>query len=277
MTRDAGGAPEREPLAPAAIAPSPASAAEHAAPTHAPAPGEAWAALRRLTPARIGLGRSGDALTTRDQLELRLAHARARDAVHADLDVSAVRDALAGHGPVLTARSAAGDRPRYLQRPDLGRTLAEGEAARLPAVGGDLAFVLADGLSPVAVAAHGPAMVAAIAERLPEWQLAPVVIATQARVALGDEIGEALGARFVAVLIGERPGLSAADSLGIYLTHAPRAGRMDSERNCISNVRPPVGLSYEVAADKFVALLREADRLGLTGVAIKDEAPSLEA
>lgn len=263
------------------LAPAPvtAPAEEQAAPTSGGAPtADAWAALRRLTPARIGLGRAGDALTTRDQLELRLAHARARDAVHAALDVPALREALAPTGPVLTVCSAAGDRARYLQRPDLGRRLADGQAEQLPPVGADLAFVLADGLSPVAVQSHAPALVAAIRDRLPDWHLAPIVIATQARVALGDAIGAALGARFVAVLIGERPGLSAADSLGIYLTHAPRAGRMDSERNCISNVRPPVGLSYEQAADTFVALLRGADRLGLTGVGLKDDAaPALGA
>lgn len=244
-----------------------------AAATPSTATADAWATLRGLTPARIGLARAGDALATRDQLELRLAHARARDAVHADLDVAALRSALEGMGPVIGVRSAAADRARYLQRPDRGRVLADGESARLPAAGGDLAFVLADGLSPVAVQNHAPGIIAAITARLPDWQLAPLVIATQARVAIGDEIGFALGARFVAVLVGERPGLSAADSLGIYLTHAPRPGRMDSERNCISNVRPPVGLSYEVAADKFARLIREADRLGLTGVGIKDDAP----
>lgn len=254
-----------------AATPAPRTEPAPAPPAGGPTQQEAWAALRQLTPARIGLGRAGDALTTRDQLELRLAHARARDAVHAALDVPALRSALADGGPVLTAASAAGDRARYLQRPDLGRTLAGGMTEQLPAVGGDLAFVLADGLSPVAVQAHAPALVQAITARLPGWQLAPVVIATQARVALGDEIGAALGVRFVAVLIGERPGLSAADSLGIYLTHAPRPGRMDSERNCISNVRPPVGLSYEQAADTFVALLHRADHLGLTGVGLKDE------
>jgi ethanolamine ammonia-lyase small subunit len=275
-TDDAAGAPgsiEALPQDPSASA-QPTST-DHAS-VGAPAPADAWAALRRLTPARIGLARAGDALTTRDQLELRLAHARARDAVHADLDVAALRADLDDQGPVLVVGSAAADRARYLQRPDLGRRLADGEAARLPATGGDLAFVLADGLSPVALQSHAPGVMAAITARLPDWQLAPTVIATQARVAIGDEIGAALGASFVAVLIGERPGLSAADSLGIYLTHAPRAGRMDSERNCISNVRPPVGLSYEQAADKFVALIREARRLGLTGVAIKDEAGQLE-
>jgi ethanolamine ammonia-lyase small subunit len=251
----------------------PSEAAVGAAAT---APADAWAALRRLTPARIGLGRAGDALTTRDQLALRLAHARARDAVHAELDVGALRAALAAGGPVLTVASAAGDRARYLQRPDLGRRLAAGAAAQLPAVGSDLAFVLADGLSPVAVQAHAPALMAAITARLPGWAFAPPVIALQARVALGDEIGAALGTRFVAVLIGERPGLSAADSLGIYLTHAPRPGRKDAERNCISNVRPPVGLSYEHAADTFVALLLAADRVGCTGVTLKDDAAALE-
>lgn len=276
MTFD-GTAPAATDQALAPTGPAPAAGAPEQAAPPAAAPADAWATLRQLTPARIGLARAGDALATRDQLELRLAHARARDAVHADLDVSALRAELSGRGPVLTARSAATDRALYLQRPDLGRALAEGEAERLPATGGDLAFVLADGLSPVAVAAHAPGMIAAITERLPDWSFGPTVIATQARVALGDPIGEALGVRFVAVLVGERPGLSAADSLGIYLTHAPRTGRLDSERNCISNVRPPVGLSYDAAADKFVALIREADRLGLTGVAIKDEAPSLEA
>lgn len=238
----------------------------------------AWHALRQLTPARIGLGRAGDALTTRDQLELRLAHARAREAVHAELDVPALAAALADYGPAICVASAARDRTTYLQRPDLGRRLGDGMAELLPAVGSDLAVVLADGLSPVAVQTHAPALIAAIAQRLPGWQLAPPVIATQARVALGDEIGEALGARFVAVLIGERPGLSAADSLGIYLTHAPRPGRKDAERNCISNIRPPVGLSYAQAADTFAALLRAAERLGLTGVALKadEEAAALE-
>ncbi len=237
---------------------------------------DVWAGLRGLTPARIGIGRSGDAIPTGEQLQLRLAHARARDAVHAPLDLSAVLSALSDH-PVVHVKSAAPDRPTYLQRPDLGRTLAAGETDKLACAEPDLALVIADGLSPLAAQSHAPAMIEATIARLPEWSVGPVVVATQARVALGDEIGEALGARFAVVLIGERPGLSAADSLGIYLTYGPRSGRRDSERNCISNVRPPVGLSYAVAADKLVALLLEARRLGLTGVALKDEAPTLEA
>jgi ethanolamine ammonia-lyase small subunit len=246
-----------------------------------------WAELRTFTPARIGLGRAGDALATKDQLALRLAHAQARDAVHAALDVDAIRAALPDH-PVIHVRSAAPDRATYLQRPDLGRTLAEGEAARLvPQAspidfkartdGPDLAFVIADGLSPLAVQRHAARMVTETAAQLPDWTVAPVVVATQARVALGDEIGEALHATFVIVLVGERPGLSAADSLGVYLTYEPRTGRRDSERNCISNVRPPVGLSYEAAGHKLATLLREARRLGLTGVDLKDNGPLLGA
>ncbi|MBJ7471213.1 MAG: ethanolamine ammonia-lyase subunit EutC [Solirubrobacteraceae bacterium] len=245
-------------------------------PAVAAAPSDVWAGLRGLTPARIGIGRSGDALPTGQQLALRLAHARARDAVHAPLDLAGVQRALSDH-PVVHVRSAAPDRPTYLQRPDLGRTLAAGEADKLAVTEPDLAFVVADGLSPLAAQSHAPQMIEATIARLPDWSVGPVVVATQARVALGDEIGAALGARFVVVLIGERPGLSAADSLGIYLTFGPHVGRRDSERNCISNVRPPVGLSYAVAADKLVALLLEARRLGLTGVELKDEAPTLEA
>lgn len=235
---------------------------------------DVWAPLRALTPARIGLWRAGDALTTADQLELRLAHARARDAVHTPLDLSLVDAQLADH-PVVHVRSAAPDRATYLQRPDLGRVLGAGEADGLTRADVDVAFVIADGLSPLAAQTHAPALIDATTERLPGWSVGPVVVATQARVALGDPIGERLGARFVVVLIGERPGLSAADSLGVYLTFAPRIGRMDSERNCISNVRPPVGLSYDAAADKLVALLLEASRIGLTGVGLKDEAPAL--
>lgn len=259
---------------PAPLATVPELPADESAPTEGA--GDVWAPLRALTPARIGLRRAGDALATADQLELRLAHARARDAVHTPLDLPLVDEQLAGH-PVVHVRSAAPDRATYLQRPDLGRVLGAGEEDRLTRVDVDVAFVIADGLSPLAAQTHAPAMIHATAERLPDWTVGPVVVATQARVALGDPIGEKLGARFVVVLIGERPGLSAADSLGIYLTHEPRTGRMDSERNCISNVRPPIGLSYAGAADKLVALIREASRLGLTGVELKDEVATLPA
>ncbi|MGY1726848.1 ethanolamine ammonia-lyase subunit EutC [Geodermatophilus sp. SYSU D01062] len=232
-----------------------------------------WAVLRSATRARVALGRAGDALPTHRELEFRAAHAAARDAVHSPLDVDAVRAALGGE--VLTVASAAPDRATYLQRPDLGRHLAEGTA--LPRTVADLALVLADGLSPRAVQAHGPGLAAALLERLPGWSVAPLVVATQARVALGDVVGEALGVRAVVVLVGERPGLSSADSLGIYLTWDPRPGRVDSERNCVSNVRPPHGLSYAQAADTVAALLTSARELGASGVALKDEGPVLPA
>ncbi len=230
-----------------------------------------WAVLRAATRARVALGRAGDALPTARELEFRAAHAAARDAVHSPLDVDALRAALTGE--VLTVASAAPDRATYLQRPDLGRQLAEGTA--LPRADADLAVVLADGLSPRAVSEHGPGLLAALRERLGGWSLAPPVVATQARVALGDAVGEALGVRAVVVLIGERPGLSSADSLGVYLTWDPRPGRVDSERNCVSNVRPPHGLSYAQAADTVAALLTAARELGASGVALKDDGPVL--
>ncbi|MGY1593317.1 ethanolamine ammonia-lyase subunit EutC [Geodermatophilus sp. SYSU D00708] len=233
--------------------------------------------------ARVALGRAGDALPTARELEFRAAHAAARDAVHQPLDPAAVRAALDSAlrearlpgVEVVEVHSAAGDRATYLQRPDLGRQLAAG--TELPRADADLAVVIADGLSPRAVHEHAPGLTAALLERLSGWQVAPVVLAHQARVALGDAIGAALHVRAVVVLVGERPGLSAADSLGAYLTWDPRPGRADSERNCVSNVRPPHGLSYAQAADTVVALLAAARELGASGVALKDEGPALAA
>jgi ethanolamine ammonia-lyase small subunit len=233
---------------------------------------DAWDVLRSATRARVALGRAGDALPTSRELEFRAAHAAARDAVHAPLDPAVLRAAL---GDLVEVRSAAADRATYLQRPDLGRRLAEGTS--LEPVHADLAVVVADGLSPRAVHEHAAGVVAALAERVSGWSLAPVVLAHQARVALGDEIGAALGARAVVVLIGERPGLSAADSLGAYLTWDPRPGRGDAERNCVSNIRPPHGLGYAQAADTIAALLTAARELGASGVALKDEGPALPA
>ena len=233
----------------------------------APRPADPFAKLRARTPARIGLGRVGQALPTAPMLDFQLAHARARDAVHAALDVDQVRAAIAG--PAIAVRSAAPDRAAYLQDPDLGRRLAE-DAPPLRKGAYDVALVLADGLSATAVHAWGPRVAAAVCERLVGWTLAPVVVASQGRVAIGDPIGEDLGARAVVVLIGERPGLSANDSLSAYLTWNPRRGRRDGERNCVSNIRSPGGLSPEDAADRIVWLLGEARRLGFSGVALKD-------
>ncbi|NMJ43249.1 ethanolamine ammonia-lyase subunit EutC [Roseomonas sp. JC162] len=230
-----------------------------------------WRDLRRFTDARVGLGRAGTAQPTSAHLDFQESHARARDAVWSSLDVAAMEAAVAPLGlPVVRVRSAVPDRRDYLLRPDLGRRLAEGTV--LPRAPGSVVFVVADGLCAIGVQRHAPAVL----ERLvPALALppGPVVIAEQARVALGDEIGEATGAAAVVMLIGERPGLSATDSLGLYITWAPRRGRTDADRNCISNVRPG-GLSYDEAAAKTAWLLRAAQGLGATGVALKDEMPA---
>jgi ethanolamine ammonia-lyase small subunit len=248
-----------------------------------PVESDPWTALRRFTPARIALGRAGESLPTRALLEFGLAHAQARDAVHTALDIASVREQLAaaGFGSV-AVHSAAGNREHYLRRPDDGRTLDEPSRARLRTLAGaaapDIAVVVADGLSAAAAARHAVPVLRALRARLNGQRIAPIVIALQARVALGDEIGELLGAGQVVVLIGERPGLSSPDSLGIYLTHAPRRGRTDAERNCISNVRPE-GLGYEQAARRLALLIEGARRLGRSGVELKDEsdAARLEA
>jgi ethanolamine ammonia-lyase small subunit len=246
-----------------------------------PAPPDPWASLRALTDARIALGRAGASLPTREVLAFALDHARACDAVHLDFDASGVAAQIEALGlATLTVASAAPDRPTYLRRPDLGRRLAPADAARLDGARGeaaDVAIVVADGLSSAAVHAHAAPLIAALAPHVAAagWRLADVVLARQARVALGDEIGERLGARLVVLLVGERPGLSSPDSLGAYITFAPRVGRTDAERNCVSNIRP-AGLSYEDAAFRIAWLAREALRVGLTGVALKDDS-GLEA
>ncbi|WP_246135260.1 ethanolamine ammonia-lyase subunit EutC [Novosphingobium sediminis] len=234
---------------------------------------ELWARLRRTTPARIALGRVGHALPLGEVLDFQLAHARARDAVHAALDTAALEAELAPL-PVLHVASDAPDRATYLRRPDLGRRLSEQSAALLAAAKGkrcDVAFVIADGLSATGVQAGAATLLKACAARLGDLAIGPVVIARQARVALGDPIGEALGARVAVMIIGERPGLSVHDSLGIYMTFAPRPGRSDAERNCISNIHGAGGLSPNDAARTLGWLLREALRLELSGVALKDD------
>jgi ethanolamine ammonia-lyase small subunit len=234
-----------------------------------------WAQLRQATRARIGLGRAGDAVPTRALLEFQLAHAQARDAVHAPLDLDALEQALAPR-PILRLQSAACDRTTYLRRPDLGRRLTADSRERVSdsakGLACDLVFVIADGLSARAVMRHAAAVLSACLERLPDQTQAPVMVVEQARVAIGDEIGEILGAKLCLVLIGERPGLSVADSLGLYLTWAPRLGVQDSARNCISNIHAD-GLSSDQAADQAAWLIREATRRGLTGVALKAASP----
>jgi ethanolamine ammonia-lyase small subunit len=242
-----------------------------------PAAPDPWEALRRFTPARIALGHTGISQRTATQLDFQLAHARARDAVHVPLDAEALQGALAAAWPgpaPLLLHSAAADRHAYLQRPDLGRRLDDASRAALATHGGaaDLGIVVADGLSAPAVARHAPPFLAALRARLAleYWTCAPPVVVRQGRVAIGDEIGELLGVKLVVVLVGERPGLSSPDSMGLYLTWAPRRGLTDERRNCISNIHA-AGLGYDEAATKLHYLLGEARRRGLTGVALKDE------
>ncbi|WDD95890.1 ethanolamine ammonia-lyase subunit EutC [Burkholderia sp. FERM BP-3421] len=238
-----------------------------------------WGELKAFTNARIALGRTGSSLPTAPLLAFNLSHAQARDAVHQPLDVEALHRALADAGfASLDAHSAAPDRQHYLRRPDLGRRLSDASRAALAQAGEaageppELVFVIGDGLSAFAAAKQALPLLQAVRGRLDVdgWRVGPVVVAQQARVALGDEIGELLRARLVAMLIGERPGLSSPDSLGVYLTYAPKVGCHDALRNCISNVRPE-GLPYAAAAHKLHYLLTHARRLGLTGVGLKDD------
>jgi len=257
-----------------------------------------WHALRRHTPARIALGRAGIGLPTAAHLDFQLAHAQARDAVHRQLDVEALRSEIEALGlETVALHSAAADRATYLQRPDLGRKLAPASTALLQqwqagragaaSVAPELAVVVVDGLSSLAVQRHAVPLLAALLPLLrlepavkqsTGWCLAPVAVVTQGRVAVGDPVGEAWGSQAVVVLIGERPGLSSPDSLGIYLTWAPKRGRSDAQRNCISNVRPE-GLDCHEAATRLAYLLGQARQLQLTGVGLKDErhsAPELD-
>ncbi len=225
-----------------------------------------FAALRQATRARIGLGRAGQGLPTGAMLDFQRDHALACDAVHAALHVDALIAAL-GEG-AMAVDSAAPDRATYLRRPDLGRRLAEDVA--LANVGSvDLAIVVADGLSATAVQRNAVPLVDALRPLLADWSTAPPVVVRQGRVAIGDAIGAALGAKAVLVLIGERPGLAAADSLGAYLTWDPKRGRRDSERNCVSNIRDG-GLAPPIAARSIAWLLGEARRIGHSGVALKN-------
>lgn len=229
-----------------------------------------WAFLRRATSARIALGRTGDALPTVRVLEFALAHARARDAVHTALDAQALAAELADLSPS-HVNSRAENRTIFLQRPDLGRKLAEGARATLQQRTYDAVIVLADGLSATAVQSQGGELCHRL-QRAVAWHFAPPVIARQARVALGDEIAAALGAELVIVLIGERPGLSAVDSLGAYITFAPKPGETsDAERNCVSNIRPG-GLGLVEAAHRISAIIRLARSLRRTGTELKEDA-----
>ena len=232
--------------------------------------------LREFTSARVDLGRTGHSLPTSELLDFQLAHARARDAVYLPLDVtSLVVELKQKNIQCVTLASEARDRLTYLQRPDLGRRLNAESRQRLAPLKSDYdaAFIIADGLSALAVHRHAaPLLELALAQL--NWNIAPVAVVEQGRVGISDEIGELLGAKLAVMLIGERPGLSSPDSLGIYLTWQPKAGRTEADRNCISNIRAE-GLSYELAAHKLLFLMNESRRLKLSGVQLKERAPQL--
>ncbi len=243
-------------------------------------PQNPWLQLRNLTPARIALGRTGTSMPTGAQLDFQYAHAQARDAVHLPFDHGAISAQLAERGrESLLLHSAATDRNSYLQRPDLGRKLDDQSAQTLRDYaaahpgGVDLVIVVADGLSALAVHRHTLPFLTRMEEQAGAdgWSLAPVMLVEQGRVAVADEIGELLGANMAVILIGERPGLSSPDSLGLYFTYNPKVGLTDAYRNCISNVRLE-GLSYGMAAHRLLYLMREACRRQLSGVNLKDEA-----
>ncbi len=234
-----------------------------------------WQQLRRFTAARIALGRAGNSLPTQVLLQIGVAQAKARDAVHETAQPEQLQEQLASLDfEVLRVHSAARDRQQYLLRPDLGRRLDEASRERLQAFGmpaaPDVVFVLADGLSAQARLRHALPLLQILRRELGQWRVGPIILAEMARVALGDEVGEVLHARQLAIFIGERPGLSAPDSLGIYFTHAPKVGRTDAERNCISNVRPE-GLQYEIAAKRLLELMRGARLLGRSGIDLNEK------
>ena len=241
-----------------------------------PVEADPWSSLRQFTQARIALGRVGDSLPTSALLDLSIAQAAAQDAVYSVLDTSSILQQLAATSfDSAVVHSMAVDRPCYLKRPDLGRQLDADSRRRLDAIRGeqspDLVFVIADGLSAPAVAQHAIPLLSELRKSMDDsWHIGPIVIAEQARVALGDEIGEVLGAGLVVVFIGERPGMSASDSLGIYLTYGPQRGRSDADRNCISNVRLH-GLPNAVAASRLLYLITAAKQFGRSGVLLKDD------
>ncbi|MFB9136263.1 ethanolamine ammonia-lyase subunit EutC [Vibrio olivae] len=250
-----------------------------------------WKKLRQFTDARIGLGRVGTSIPTDELLAFQLSHAQAIDAVHVPLDINALekqfaqQSSIAQYLPAFHLHSQADDRITYLQRPDLGRRLNEASMQTLKhhsdqSVNAyDLAIVVVDGLSSHAIAHHAMPFIEQLLTLFERdqhaWRLAPIAIVEQGRVAVGDDVGEALNANEVLVLVGERPGLSSPDSLGLYLTWNPTRGKEDSLRNCISNVRPQ-GLKYEAAAHKCFYLLKESRRIKLTGVGLKDRSEESE-
>ena len=242
-----------------------------------------WHHLRRFTDARIGLGRAGNSIPTSALLAFQMDHANAQDAVHIPLDRAKLAAELPSQHDQLLLKSQAHDRATYLQRPDLGRRLSPESAAHIqayktkiqqttPTQIGNIGLVIADGLSSTAVQRHAAEMTHLICHHIASSAdtLAPICLVEQGRVAIGDEIGELLGVDLLVLMIGERPGLSSPDSLGIYYTYNPKIGRQDANRNCISNIRPG-GLSFEDAKNKLFWLIEESKKLQQSGVMLKDE------
>ncbi|MFE8147417.1 ethanolamine ammonia-lyase subunit EutC [Brenneria goodwinii] len=235
-----------------------------------------WETLREYTNARIALGRTGASMPTSELLKFGMAHAQARDAVHQAFDSETLAGQLEQEGlKTLTLHSAAENRQQYLCRPDLGRRLSASSRELLLSMSGkpaDLLLVVGDGLSSKAVHRQAVPLIKALRPYISQLglSLAPIVLAHQSRVALGDDIGECLQAKAVAILIGERPGLSSPDSLSVYMTWGPNTRRLESERNCISNIRPE-GLDYPLAAFKLAWLLEQSFQRRLSGVQLKDE------
>jgi len=240
-----------------------------------------WIALRRFTQARIALGRAGHAVPTQALLDFQLAHAQARDAVQFPWDIEAFAEQLRDTGEeTLILQTPVSSRSEYLRRPDFGRVLTEESRIRLrnlKASGVDVALIVSNGLSSTAVERRGISLLQTILEglRVRQFRIAPISLVANGRVALLDDIGSVLDAQVSVIVIGERPGLSAADSLGVYLSYAPKKGNTDAERNCISNIHPPEGLSYESATRKLLYLIEESIRRGFSGVALKDEMDGL--
>ncbi len=234
---------------------------------------DGWDFLRKYTKARIAIGRAGNSIPTAELLKFQLAHAKARDAVYSEINVEHLKHQLKLLKlTTIEVKSCAASREIYLKNPNLGRSLDEDSVSKLKTdTSYDLCIVIADGLSSEAVNRHAIPLIDLLITKLQnQWTLAPVVIAEQARVALGDEIGEMIKAEILIILIGERPGLSSPDSMGAYITYKPARGLTDERRNCISNIRPE-GLLYEAAADKIFYLINEMKVKKISGVDLKDE------
>lgn len=248
-------------------------------PEHNPIEPNSWEFLKKLTSARIALGRAGISLPTKELLAFRLAHAQARDAVYSGIDKEKILAQLSKAGfDFFEIESKSASRNEYLKNPNTGRKLSDDSLVKLKQLPSsyDLCFIIADGLSATSVNEHAVEVITILFSKLKKlnWSIAPVLVAEQARVALSDEVGSTLKSEIVVMLIGERPGLSAPDSMGAYITYQPEPGLTDERRNCVSNIRPE-GLTYHFAAEKLFYLLTEMKTRKISGVQLKDRQDGL--